>query len=144
MVAAIARHETIFTVLGDSARARARRALTTQLGVCVALGITLAFTGPGWWPAAALSMSGGLHAAWGIVTQRLERTGSTARAWHRYLAFAIAGAGSVAAAVGLIGLALAAFTGTGRGTYDACGRGSHVALCQAYERPVPTTKLPIP
>ena len=42
MVAAVARHETIFTVLGDSARHRARRALNSQFGVCLALAIVLA------------------------------------------------------------------------------------------------------
>jgi hypothetical protein len=143
MVAAVARHETIFTVLGDSARHRAERALNLQLGVCLALAIVLAARFPAWWPATALLVSSCLYAAWGLVAHRLARSGNTARKWHRYVSVVIAAAASFAAAVGLIGLALVAFTGTGRSPYTPCGPGAKSAFCQAMEHPASGPKLPI-
>lgn len=144
MVAAVARHETIFTVLGDSARHRAQRALNLQLGVCLALAIVLAARFPAWWPATALLVSAALYAAWGLLARRLERSETTARKWDHYVSVVIATAAGFTAAVGLIGLALVAFAGNGRSPYTPCGPGAKVAFCQALEHPASGPKLPIP
>ncbi len=139
MVAALAGRETVFSVLATSARARAGRSLALQLAVCVAGAGLVLLTAPAWWSVAALMLAGGTHAAWGLLVRRLS-TKPSRTAGEALVA--VAALGTVLAVSGMVGLAAALFTGSGRSPYDACGVNANSAFCKAMRAPAPATAIP--
>jgi hypothetical protein len=140
MVAALLHHDTIFTVLGDAARQRRPRGLLAQLAICLAAGIALLLMAPRWWSVAALAGAVASHAAWGLAAAYLApRTPGTTL---QHVPPLIGGLGTALAAAGLLGLAAALFTGTGRSPYTPCGPGARSAYCRATTSPPPTTRVP--
>ena len=140
MVAALLHHPTIFTVLGDAARRRRPRGLVAQLLVSTALAGALAVTAPHWWSVSALLGAVSAYAAWGVVAAFFPRV--AAGGPLRVVQMLIGGLGVSLAAAGILGLAAALFTGTGRSPYTPCGPGATSAYCQAHKAPPPTTRVP--
>jgi hypothetical protein len=141
MVAAQANHETVFSVLGESARRRGARTLSAQLVLSVVTGASILLAAPQWWSIACLAGWSAAYSAWGLIVRRVEAKPAHARVLDAVLA-TIAATGATLAFVGLIGLAMALFTGTGKSPYNACGQGATDARCQALDKP-PVTKGPI-
>lgn len=138
MVAAQAHHDTVFSILGDAARRRAARTLAAQLVLSAVTGASIVLVAPQWWSIACLAGWSAAYSAWGLLVRRVEAKPAHARVLDAALA-AIAATGATLAFVGLIGLAMALFTGTGRSPYNACGQGATDARCQAWEKPPVTT-----
>ncbi len=141
MVAAQANHQTVFSVLGDSARQRSARTLVAQVVMSVITSVTILLVVPQWWSIACLAGWSAAYSVWGLLVRRVESKPAHARVLDAVLA-SVAATGATLAFVGVIGLAMALFTGTGKSPYDACGEGAKEARCQALENP-PVTKGPI-
>jgi hypothetical protein len=140
MVAALPHNATIFSVLGDAARRRTTRGLVMQLVICVALSGALLIVAPQWWSVAALLGAIASYAAWGVWAAGSTRAAPVPALQH--VPHLIASLGTALAAAGLVGLAAALFTGTGRSPYTPCGRGASSAYCRATTSPPPTTRVP--
>jgi len=80
----------------------------------------------------------------GLLTRILGRTIPSLQFFVRTVPMLLAAAGTLTAAAGLVGLALAAWTGEGRSPYDPCGPRSRNAYCQAIAHPTAVTPSPIP
>ena len=130
MVAARLNHETVFTVLGNAARRRGVPGLVAQLVVSTAAATAILTSVPQWWSLALLAGWSAAYAAWGLLARAIE---------SRPLLVAVAAIGTVMAFAGVVGLAIALFTGTGKSPYNACGEGNREARCQAWEKPPVTT-----
>ena len=136
MVAAFARHETVFTVLGDAARKRGGRSLTAQLIVSGVIATTILTVAPQWWSLAFLAGWSVAYSAWGLV-ERVAESHETHRRPLNLLLATIATLGTALAIAGIIGVGLAIYSGNARGVKDACGRGNSNELCQAFSNPAP-------
>jgi hypothetical protein len=142
MVAALLNHETIFTVLGSSARGRAERSLALQVAMCLIASGAIAFAMPQWWSVAALLFVGAMHATWGLLAHRFADRPSLSAGSLRHVPLLLAALATGAAVVGVVGLAIALFTGQGRSPYDPCGPGASSAYCRALKQPRPATSIP--
>lgn len=142
MVAAVARHETVFTVLGDAARKRGVPGLAAQLIVSAAIGTAILLAAPQWWSLACLALWSAAYAAWGLLVRRAESREAHRRPLAALLT-AIATIGTALAVAGIIGVGLAIYSGNARGVKDACGKASVNKLCQAWAHPTPANR-PIP
>lgn len=138
MVAARLNHETVFTVLGDAARRRGVPGLVAQLVVSTAAATAIFTSVPQWWSLALLAGWSAAYAAWGLLARAVESHEAPGRSL-RPLLVAVAAIGTAMAFAGVVGLAIALFTGTGKSPYNACGEGSREARCQAWEKPPVTT-----
>jgi hypothetical protein len=142
MVAAPANPSSLFAVLGTAARQRTSRGLATQLIACLTLSAIVITLAPQWWSLAALLGAPSAYAAWGLMVHRLERRPAPVGVLGLFASM-VAAAGGMLAVAGVVGLALALFTGHGRSPYDACGTGATTARCRAIENP-PPGRSPIP
>lgn len=142
MVAALLNHESLFAVLGSAARRRGKRSLAIQCAACLAAAATLAIVAPRWWSLAALILASGLYAAFGLIVRARTTPGSAAEGALPFLAAAVTALGFGASIIGIVGLWLALFTGSGHSPYDACGRGASTAYCRAMKSPERTTTIP--
>jgi hypothetical protein len=142
MVAALANGESLFGVLGTAARRRTVPGLAIQLLVCGAIGALILAVAPAWWPVASLLGAPTGYAAWGLLARRLDRSPPDSLALHE-ASFAVAVTGTVCALAGILGLALALYTGEGRSPYNACGTDATHPRCRAWADP-PSGRLPIP
>ena len=140
MVAAFARHETVFTVLGDAARKRGVRSLTAQLIVSVVVATTILTVAPQWWSLAFLAGWSAAYSAWGLV-ERVAESHETHRRPLNVLLATIATLGTALAIAGIIGIGLAIYSGDAAGAKNRCGRSSTSERCQVRDHP-PLTKLP--
>lgn len=127
--------ETIFTVLARAARLGSRRRLAVQLVLTLAAALTVPLVAPQWWSVAALLMAPAAFAAWGLVMHLNDGHGPR----HSLVPATIAAAGTAAALVGSVGLALALFSGTAKGTYSPCGAGATSPMCRAWADPPPAS-----
>lgn len=137
MVAARLNHETVFSVLGNAARRRGAPGLVAQLVVSTAAATAILTSAPQWWSLALLAGWSAAYSAWGLLVRSVESESS--RLPRRSLLVAVAAIGTLLAFAGVVGLAVALFTGTGKSPYNACGAGATDARCQAWEKPPVTT-----
>ncbi len=142
MVAALAHPNSIFAVIGTAARRRSVQGLVAQLASCAAIGAALLVLAPQWWSVAALVAVPGAYAAWGLVVHVVDGRPSGATVL-RAVSPIVAALGTMLAVAGIVGLAVALFTGNGRSPYDSCGPGAHSRYCQAIENP-PTGHVTVP
>jgi asparagine N-glycosylation enzyme membrane subunit Stt3 len=129
---------SVFTVLGERARAGSRRRLAGYLiaGLAAAVSITV-FARP-WWPAAALALSFAAFGVYGLVVRgRAVRRGSPRDA----VRIVVAGAGTIAAAAFVVGLFLAWFTGDAIGTYTPRKASSRLGVADTVHE-LPATLKP--
>ena len=141
MVAAFGRHDTVFTVLGDSARKRHVRGLVLQLIVSVATATAILVSVPHWWSLAFLAGWSATYSVWGLLV-RLKET-RDARTLNALLV-TIAALGTALAIAGLIGVGMAFYMGDAAGAKNgACVRNSTSKRCQAFANPAPV-RGPIP
>jgi len=134
MVATHPNSETVFTVLGDAARRRSTHSLAIQLGLSGAIAAVILVSAPQWWSLAFLAGWSTAYAAWGLIV-RVAEAHESRRGSLNALLVAIAAAGTALAIAGIIGVALAFYTGNGKGVKDACGKGSTNERCQAFANP---------
>jgi len=135
-------HETVFTVLGDAARRRTSRSLVAQLVLSVAIGSAILVFAPHWWSLAFLAGWSTAYSAWGLLVRVAEARESHPRPLDALLV-TIAATGTALAVAGIIGVALAMYTGNAKGVKNACGEGSSNRMCQAWANPKPVSG-PIP
>ena len=141
MVAAFGRHETVFTVLGESARRRNSRVLIAQLIVSAGVAVTILLVAPHWFWAAFLAGWSAAYSAWGLVARLAESHEDHRRALNAVLA-TIATLGTALAVAGIIGVGLAIYSGDAASAKGTCGRNSSSKYCQAFKQPEKLTKLP--
>ena len=141
MVAAFGRHETVFTVLGDSARRRTAGVLVAQLIVSAGVAATILIVDPDWLWAACLAGWSVAYSAWGLVARIAESHEEPRRSLNAVLA-TIAALGTALAIAGIIGLGLAIYSGDAAGAKNRCGRNSTSERCRTLEHPPKLTKLP--
>ena len=138
MVATHPNSETVFTVLGDAARRRSTGSLAIQLGLSSAIAAAILVSAPRWWSLAFLAGWSTAYAAWGLIVRAAEAHESR-RGALKALLMAIAAVGTSLAIAGIIGVALAFYTGNAKGVKDACGKGSTNERCQAFANPTKVT-----
>lgn len=143
MVAALFRHDTVYTVLADSARRRSGRTLAVQFIVSLALAVAILIAAPNWWSLAFLAGWSAAYSAWGLVARVVESRESRPRSLKVLLAM-ITALGTALAVAGLIGVGLAVYLGDAVGAKNgACIRNASSERCQARQHPTPTPlKIP--
>ena len=142
MVAAFGRHETVFTVLGESARRRSSRVLITQFLISAGTAVGILLAAPHWWSVAFLAGWSAAYAAWGLVARVAESHEEPRRSLNAVLA-TIATLGTILAIVGIMGLGLAIYSGDAVGAKNGkCVKNATSRRCQAYDQPPKLTKLP--
>lgn len=139
MVAAFGRPETVFSVLGESARRRSTNTLIAQLMASIVIGVVILVRAPNWWSLAFLAGWSAAYCTWGLVV-RIAESHEQPRSLKALLT-AIATLGTALAIAGIIGVGLAIYSGDAAGAKNRCGRNSSSKRCQAVEHP-PLTKLP--
>lgn len=141
MVAAFGRHETVFTVLGESARRRSSRVLVAQLIISAGVAAMILLVAPDWLWAACLAGWSVAYSAWGLVARVTETHEEHHRSLNALLA-TIATLGTALAVAGIIGVGLAIYSGDAASAKVRCGRNSTSERCQAWKQPPKLTKLP--
>jgi hypothetical protein len=142
MVGSLPHAESIFGVLGGQARSRALHSLTVQLVLGVVTGIVVQRVAPHWWSVSVLLFAAACYAGWGLLARGIGRGPLPPARWALNLSRLVAAAATVLVATGIIGLALALFTGHGRSPYDPCGVGATSRYCQGLKAPVPVPRIP--
>jgi len=138
MVAAHARPETVFSVLGQAARRRSALSLSAQLILSSGVGVFILVFAPQWWSLAFLAGWSAAYAAWGLVARVVEARETHPRSLDALLV-TIAAAGTALAVAGIIGIGLAFYTGHAGGIKNACGEGSTDKRCRAFAHPTPVS-----
>ena len=138
MVAAHPHSETVFSVLGDAARRRGPHSLAAQLVLSSAAAAAILLAAPQWWSLAFLAGWSAAWSAWGLLVRFHEVREAHPRPLDALLV-TIAAAGTTLAIVGIVGVAIALFTGNGKSPYNACGAGATDARCQAWANPTRTS-----
>ena len=138
MVSAHPHSETVFSVLGDAARRRGARSLFAQLILSVVVAAAIIFGAPQWWSLAFLAGWSVAWSAWGLLVRFVEAREPHPRPLDALLV-TLAAAGTTLAIVGIVGVAMALFTGNGKSPYNACGKGATDARCQAWANPSRTS-----
>jgi Na+(H+)/acetate symporter ActP len=131
--------ETVFTVLAERARSRSLRFLITESALCSGGSVLLVLWNVNWWPFAALMTSMAAMSGWGIV-DRLATTRVAPRAALGAVRTGLVAAGTLAAVLFVIGLALAAFTGNSPGPYGTCVSGGRPVSCRVLKEPRPVVR----
>ena len=114
MVAAFGRPETVFTVLGESARRRRGNTLAAQLVVSALVAIAILRAAPQWWSLAFLAGWSAAYSAWGLVARVAESREEHRRSLNALLK-TIATIGTALAIAGIIGIGLAVYSGDAAG-----------------------------
>lgn len=140
---ALRANETVFSVLGESARRRGAPGLVAQLVVSVAAMTAILVAAPQWWSLAFLAGWSAAYAAWGLIVQAVEARQGHGRSLDALLV-TIAALGTALAVAGIIGVGMAFYTGDAGGAKTKCGRASKSEQCRAWANPAPVSKLPIP
>ena len=145
MVAALFRHETVYTVLGDAARKRGSRSLTAQFILSVGAATLILVTAPQWWSLAFLAGWSAAYSAWGLVARVAESHDMHPRSL-RALLTTIAALGTALAVAGIIGVGLAIYSGDAASAKVTCGKHSTNKYCNGLKHPPPSSGsvLPIP
>ena len=138
MVAAHARPETVFTVLGQAARKRGTLSLAAQLIVSTVAAAAVFVAAPQWWSLAFLAGWSAAYAAWGLVVRVVEARETHPRSLDALL-LTIAAAGTALAVAGIIGIGLAFYTGDAAGAKTTCGKHSTSKRCQTIAHPTPVS-----
>ena len=138
MVAAHARPETVFSVLGQAARKRGTLSLSAQLIVSIVAATAILVDAPQWWSLAFLAGWSAAYAAWGLVVRVVEARETHPRSLDALL-LTIVAAGTALAVAGIIGIGLALYTGNAGGIKNACGEGSTNKRCRAFAQPTPVS-----
>ena len=141
MVAAVV-NETIFSVLGEVARARRRHVLVFQCVAGLVPGALLVVSAAAWWPASALLAAVAAHGLWGLTVSAVEEGRGSHTRIVRLVARLIAVLGVAFAMSGMIGVGVAMFTGHGRSPYNPCGPGATSAYCRAQAHPPTRSAVP--
>jgi len=135
-------HETVFTVLGDAARRRNSRSLAAQLVLSTGIAAGILIAAPQWWSLAFLAGWSAAYSSWGLLVRIVEAREAHPRPLDALLV-TIAATGTALAIAGIVGVALAMYTGNAKGVKNACGDGASNRLCQAFANPKPVSG-PIP
>ena len=138
MVAAHARPETVFSVLGQAARRRSALSLSAQLILSSGVGVAILFAAPQWWSLAFLAGWSTAYAAWGLVARVVEARETHPRSLDALLV-TIAAVGTALAVAGIIGIGLAFYTGDAAGAKTTCGKHSTNEHCRAFAHPTPVS-----
>jgi len=136
MVAAHARPETVFSVLGQAARKRGTLSLSAQLIVSTVAATAILVGAPQWWSLAFLAGWSAAYAAWGLVVRVVEARETHPRSLDALLV-TIAAAGTALAVAGIIGIGFALYTGDAAGAKVTCGKHSTNKHCRAFVNPPP-------
>jgi hypothetical protein len=123
-------NETVFTVLDAAARKRGTISLALQHVASVLVIIAIIALAPQLWPLACLIGAGAMYSLWGLTVHAIGE--STAA---RPVGIGFSAAGGILAIAGVIGLALAMYTGNARGIKEPCGKYTTNKMCQAWQHP---------
>lgn len=139
----VATHETVFTVLGNSARQRGVAGLAAQLVFSAIISAAVLIAAPHWWSLAFLAGWSAAYSAWGLVAHRAESGDGPRRSLNAILA-TIATLGTALAIAGIIGVGLLIYSGDAAGAKNGrCVKNATSKRCQVREQhPAQSIKLP--